>query len=595
MYHSFFQQFSALVKVSFHRGVTYVCHVIRNVRVPRKKYPQEIAPEDIFLDVQNLPAYNEHALEGRLNKPIPSRSLNLLLLSMFFVFFFFFCRAVQLMAIDGDKYKTISENNHLEHKVLFAERGVVYDRNGVELAWNTPYTTKDGSEPYAERAYTSMRGMSHLLGYVRTPARDVKGVLYRENTEGVDGVERAYNSILRGVNGVQLLETDVHARPVSESVLQKPSSGLPIHLTVDARVQEEFNTLIGDLADKVPFTGGAGIIMDVETGEVLAMTNYPEYNLQAVQQGDETLLEAYANDMRHPYLNRVVSGQFTPGSIVKPFMAIAALTEHVVTPETVLVSTGSLRLENPYVAGEYAQFNDWKAHGALTMRKALAVSSDVYFYYVGGGFGEQKGLGITNIERYMRMFGLGEKTGFIFEDEASGVIPSPSWKAKVFPNDPEWRIGDTYHTSIGQYGFQVTPIQMVRAVASIANGGYLVTPRVEAQYTPLVEKDLHIDPATLQVVQEGMREGVLEGTALGLKNSYLEVSAKTGTAEIGLGKDFVHSWVTGFFPSEKPKYAFALVMEHGPHHNTLGATYVMRQLLDWMHEHTPEYVEESKK
>jgi cell division protein FtsI/penicillin-binding protein 2 len=131
---------------------------------------------------------------------------------------------------------------------------------------------------------------------------------------------------------------------------------------------------------------------------------------------------------------------------------------------------------------------------------------------------------------------------------------------------------------------------MVRAVASVANGGALLTPRIESTYTQREARDLAIDKGVMQVVQEGMRLGVLEGTAKGLHTPYLSVSAKTGTAEVGTGKSFVNSWVTGFFPSEKPRYAFVVVMEHGPRKNTVGATFVMRELLDWMHEHTPEYL-----
>jgi len=169
------------------------------------------------------------------------------------------------------------------------------------------------------------------------------------------------------------------------------------------------------------------------------------------------------------------------------------------------------------------------------------------------------------------------------------VIPNPEWKLAMFNGDP-WRVGDTYHTVIGQYGFQVSPVQMVRGIAAIANGGALVTPHVRlgdmVSTTPIsgVNKDV------LAVVRDGMRLAVTHGTAKGLDLPYINVAAKTGTAEIGTANQFINSWVVGFFPYENPHYAFTVVMEQGPHNNTVGGLYVMRQFFEWMAINTPEYV-----
>jgi penicillin-binding protein 2 len=272
-------------------------------------------------------------------------------------------------------------------------------------------------------------------------------------------------------------------------------------------------------------------------------------------------------------------------------MAAAALNEKVVQPDTTFLSTGALRLENPYQPGVYSVFRDWRAHGLVDLQRALAVSSDEYFYIVGGGFGSQEGLGITRIDTYMQRFGFGLPTGINLGNEAAGTVPSPDWKAETFPNDPEWRIGDTYHTSIGQYGFQVTPVQAVRAVASIANGGLLLTPRIDTTYARYGARSIDVPDDYLRIIRGGMRDGVANGgTAAGLNTPYVAVAGKTGTAELGVKKDFENSWVTGFFPYDNPRYAFAVVMEHGPIGNLYGATYVMRQLLDWMHGNTPEYL-----
>jgi len=555
-------------------------------------HASEITPEDILLDAHNLPSYNAGRLEGRLNRPIGMRALVPLMLILVAVAGTALFRTGHLMALDGSHYAQLSEANRLGHSRILAERGIIYDRNGVEMVWNVPHIEEGIAESYHERAYGTSTGSGHVLGYVRMPARDSKGILYREGIEGIAGVELAYDARLRGRDGVQIVETDARMAEVSAAVLERPQSGEPLTLTIDSRLQGALNTAIKDLAEKTPFTGGAGVLMDVRTGELLALTSYPEYEPSAVVRGDADRVAAYATDPRTPYLNRVVSGQYTPGSIVKPFLAVAALNEGIVRPETSFLSTGSLRLANPYNPGEYASFTDWRAHGVVDLKRALAVSSNVYFYYIGGGFGGQEGLGISRIESYMRLFGFGMSTNLSLAGERSGTLPSPAWKEATFPEDPVWRIGDTYHTAIGQYGVQVTPLQMVRGIAAIGNGGLLLTPRIETSVTQYGVRTIDIPNEHFALVREGMRMGVVDGTARGLQVPYVEVAAKTGTAEIGFTKDFVHSWVVGFYPYEHPRYAFVVLMEHGPRTNLVGASAVMRQFLDWMHTHTPEYVHE---
>jgi penicillin-binding protein 2 len=223
------------------------------------------------------------------------------------------------------------------------------------------------------------------------------------------------------------------------------------------------------------------------------------------------------------------------------------------------------------------------------MRKAIAISSDVYFYEVGGGFETQKGLGIANIDKYADLFGVGQKTGINLGGEKDGTVPSPDWKAATFKNDP-WRIGDTYNTAIGQYGFQVTPIQMVRAVSGIANMGTIYTPHItlgDKNYsTPEV---FPVDKQNMSVIYEGMRMAVTEGTCTALNLPNVLVAAKSGTAQVGLGNTNTNSWIEGFFPYDNPRYAFALVMERGPKAASGNATRVMSEVIDYMSVYTPEY------
>ena len=187
------------------------------------------------------------------------------------------------------------------------------------------------------------------------------------------------------------------------------------------------------------------------------------------------------------------------------------------------------------------------------------------------------------------MFGLDSKTNIDLMGEVSGVIPDPEWKKKNFLGEA-WNIGNTYHTAIGQYGFQVTPVEMVRAVAAIANEGTLLTPHLLSDDKKVWPKEIvPIKKEYFKIIKEGMRQGVVYGTGKGLNMPNVEIATKTGTAELGVSKENVNSWATGFFPYQNPKYAFAIVMEKGSRHNLIGSVYVMRQLFDWMSIYTPEY------
>jgi len=560
----------------------------------RKKYSEkhEIAPDEIFLDSKNLPDFNVDQFEGRIEKSISKQAVFFLGASFLLLGVIFLGRLVDLQIVSGASYAERSENNRLKHIPIFSERGVVFDRNGKELAWNIP-----GDDDFSKRAYIDRPGFAHVLGYINYPQKDNSGFYYQTEFVGKDGVEGTYNEVLSGEDGVKIVEVDVFGKKQSESLIYVPRDGNSITLTIDAGVQEELSRSISGLAKEVGFDGGAGVVMDVQTGEILAITSVPEYDSNVLSEGeDKNLIAKYILDEDKPFLNRSVSGLYTPGSTVKPFVGIGALNEGVITPNKEILSTGSISVQNPYFPDLETVFNDWKAHGLVNIKDALAVSSNVYFFEVGGGYGDQEGIGIANIERYVRMFGLGEKTNIDLPGEVDGIIPNPKWKAEVFDGD-EWRVGDTYNTAIGQYGFQVTPIQLARAVASIAGDGNVVQPHTllnisnAATYSDnFMVGAIDVDKNHFSVVKEGMRQGVTNGIAQVLNVPYVKVAAKTGTAEVGSAKKYANSWITGFFPYDNPKYAFAVVMEKGPRDNLKGAVFVMRSLLDWMAENTPEYL-----
>lgn len=544
--------------------------------------------DEILMDVSNLPSFNTGRMEGKRELPITARSISLIGILFTLIALAFLTQIYTLQVVEGARYREISDNNSVNRTVIIAERGVVYDRQGEMVIWNEPDFT--GQYSFPVRAYTDRLGLGQLIGYVSYPQKDKKGFYFRTEYVGRTGVESAFESYLHGQNGEQIIEVDAHGEVVGEHALKAPVAGGELHLSVDAGLSEAMYQIIATSSAQAGFRSGAGAIMDVHTGEILALTSFPSYDPEVMADGDDTdLIASYNTDDRLPFLNKVVSGVYTPGSIVKPFVAYAALAEDIISPNKEIVSNGSLIVPNPYNPDNPSRFNDWRAHGVMTMREAIAFSSNVYFYIVGGGFGDQKGLGITKLAQYYRLFGMGTTTGINLATEQAGVVPDPEWKRKTF--DDDWRLGDTYFTSIGQYGFQVTPLQMLRAYAVLANGGKLLTPHVvKGQVSS--STDLGLNPDYLKIVHEGMRKTVNYpgGTARGLERDDVAVAAKSGTAEIGAGNAYVNSWAAGFWPYEEPRYAFILMMDKAPRSNALGAARIMGGVMQWMAENRPEYL-----
>lgn len=563
------------------------------LRFFKNKYrASEIAPDEIFLDSKNLPNFNTQQFEGRIEKPISKNVVVVLGYFFMFIGVMFIWQLGDLQISRGEAYFKKSESNTLTKQPIFSDRGLINDRSGVLLAWNT-WSTESGSKLEAPvRSYIKDPGFAHILGYVSAPAKDAAGKYWQDSFLGKDGVEKFYDANLKGVNGVRITETDVKGVVQSENVVSPSKPGEVLNLSIDSRIQKKLYNSIVDMAHSVGFSGGAGVLMDIQTGEVLALTSYPEYNGEALSLGqDKKLISDYLTDNRRVFMNRATNGLYTPGSIVKPFVGYGALVEGVISPFKTILANGSIEIPNPYFPAKKSVFKDHGVFGYVDMKKAIAVSSDVYFYEIGGGFKDQKGLGVVNIDNYARMFGIAQKTGIDLPGEKDGNIPTPEWKAKTFKGDP-WRVGDTYNTSIGQYGFQVTPVQMVRAVAAIANGGTLVTPHVRLKDSAMENKKttIKIDQSKMQYVKEGMRMAVTEGTAQSLNLKNVAVAAKSGTAQIGVGNTNTNSWIEGFFPYDKPRYAFVVMMERGPKAASGNATRVASEMVDYMSVYTSEYL-----
>ncbi|HUO55980.1 MAG TPA: penicillin-binding transpeptidase domain-containing protein [Candidatus Paceibacterota bacterium] len=568
-----------------------------------KRKVHEIQPEEIFLDSSNLPERNSSQFEGRIGKPVSGRAILGVGAIFFLVVLSFSSRAFFLQIAHGASYADISRNNTLDKSLIFATRGIIYDQNGAELAWNTPASNTASASStvldavatstYALRKYISEPGFADLLGFVRYPQADSNGEWWQSEYSGVGGLEQEYNTLLSGVNGASITETNAHDRVVQTNIVTPPQDGQNLTLSIDAAVQTElYKTLLAHAREQ-GFRAGAGVIMDVHTGQVLALTSFPEYSNQGFTDGDvQAVSDANTNPLK-PMLNRAIAGLYSPGSIVKTIFAAGALDEGIISPTTQIDATGEISIPNPYDPSSPSIFKDWTSHGWIDMEEAIAVSSDQYFYTIGGGYNGQQGLGISGLDKYADMFGLASTTGIDLPGEVAGIVPSPAWKAANFPNDPTWRLGDTYHTAIGGYSFLTTPVEAVRYAAAIANGGTLLVPHLIASSTPITST-IPISDSDLAIVRAGMRLAVTssrkDATIPQLNIPGIDIAAKTGTAQIGTHNQFVNSWSIGFWPADNPKYAFAVVLEQGPSTETAGVAVGMVPFFEWLVQNEQQYV-----
>ena len=542
----------------------------------RRKNNKEIEIDEIFLDQKNAPGFHQENMEGMLENPIKSRIFWFLGVFLISTLSVFGLRVGYLQLARGEELKERSEKNYLRVASKSSQRGIIYDRSGNSLAWS------DTAETESLRKYLPV-GFLHVLGFLTAPEKE------GDAPRGASGLEATYEEVLQGAPDKNIEEVDAKGNVVERGILEKGQEGKNILTGISRDLSIKLAEAIDSTKEERGFKGGAGVFMDIKSGEILALANAPEFdpNLLFKKNSSEEI-NKLLHDEGKPFLNRATSGLYAPGSIVKPALAAGALLESIITPDKRILSTGSISLPNPYDPLRPNVFLDWKAHGWVDMRQALAVSSDVYFYEVGGGYQDQKGLGPWNIKKYLSMFGFGEKSGIDLPGEKSGHLPDPSEKQ----GGRDWAIGDTYHMAIGQGDVTVTPIQMVSYTAAIASDGVLRYPHLvravlDKNKKPLQifsyppKRILPISPDIFKVIKEGMRDSVKFGTAQGLSGLPIEIAAKTGTAEIG-GTKNVHSWSIGFFPYENPRVAFAVLMESGPRQNTVGATYVATQVIRWI-------------
>ena len=436
----------------------------------------------------------------------------------------------------------------------------------------------------AEREYRDGTIFSHLIGYegkIRQQELDDYPEYGLSDMIGKEGIEKSYESFLRGKNGADRVEVDALGKIKKELGSVQPVPGNDIILHIDAELQKKIFDSLSMLLETKNLKRAAAVAMNPETGGILALVSLPSYDNNLFSGGiDQKHYEELLTDDARPLFNRAVSGEYPPGSTIKPVVAAAALAEGVVNEHTEIESRGGISI------GKFF-FGDWKAHGFTDIRRAIAVSSDVYFYSVGGGYGSVPGLGMRRMKAYEEFFGYGKKTGIDIPGEADGFLPDPDWKQRRFGE--RWYIGDDYHAAIGQGFVTATPLQVLNSIATIGNGGILREPRLVSHIrdasgklspveSPVVRRDF-VDANILRIVREGMRETVTEGTAQPLRDLPVAVAGKTGTAQFGTGKD-THGWFVSFAPYEKPEIALIVLVE-GQGEEGYNAVPVTKEVYQW--------------
>jgi len=421
------------------------------------------------------------------------------------------------------------------------------------------------------RYYPFGAGMAHILGYVSSVSdKDVKDDPLLEVPGfkiGKSGIEKYLEKALRGESGNLKLEVNAYGRIMKEIERVDGIPGKDVQLTIDSRLQQKAFELFGE-------ESGAAVLLDVHTGEILAFVSVPSFDPNMMTQGLSTEdWNALLHNERNPLTDKAISGQYSPGSTFKMIVALAALEAGVIKPETRTYCAGKMFL------GNHA-FHCWKkeGHGHLNVVEALQHSCDIFFYETA-----QK-LGIEKIADMARRFGLGSKINIGLENEKAGLIPDKEWKLRRF-GEP-WQQGESLISGIGQGYILTTPLQLATMTARLVNGGYEIKPtflKVSDGEKSKIKK-IDVSPANLELIKEGMYAVVNKpgGTAWRSQFDYhgQRMGGKTGTTQVrritmkerreGIKKESELPWrlrnhalFVGYAPHDNPKYAVAVLVEHG--------------------------------
>ncbi|MFC1613482.1 penicillin-binding protein 2 [Patescibacteria group bacterium] len=429
-------------------------------------------------------------------------------------------------------------------------------------------------EEVSKRSYVTddkLNSLSHILGYNGKISE--KELSFYEDKKyflddyiGKTGVELSFEHFLRGVPGKSNVETNALGKKIRIIAHKDSVAGNGLVLSIDYELQNYIETLLVEELKKIKKEKASVIVMDPRNGEIISMVSLPSYNNNLFIQGISN--EDYQNlitDKNNPLFNRSISGAYPPGSTFKPVIASIALEQEIITEWTKINSVGGIWVSKWF-------FPDWNSagHGPVNVKQAIANSVNTFFYYIGGGYNNFKGLGIDKLIENSKLFNIGKKTGIDLPSENSGFIPDSLWKEEKL--NEQWYIGDTYHLSIGQGYLSVTPLQVTLWTSFFANNGIMYKPKILKSliYPDDKEKIIKeeylvkdiISAKNVKIIKDGMRDAVIYGSARSLSSLPFSSGGKTGTAQTSNIKD-PHSWFTCFAPYENPEVVVVVLVEEG--------------------------------
>ncbi|MCG2713547.1 MAG: penicillin-binding protein 2 [Candidatus Omnitrophica bacterium] len=476
----------------------------------------------------------------------------------------------RILGVEVNTLKTAFKKNFISLNLPVTIAGNIEIKKAIMLE---EYKVEEPSiiiSPKPLRNYPYGPLAAHIVGYVNEIDRwrltKLEDYGYKtKDIVGFGGVEEKYDYYLRQEEGGLSVEVNHRGKFMRVLGFQPPQNGKDLQLTIDLRIQKI-------VEEKLKEKKGSIILIDPQSGEILALANYPNFNPSVFVSKRTALISGLFNNSDAPLMNRAISSSFPPASVFKLVLASAGLELKKINLNTSFFCQGSTMVGN-------RKFSCWDVHGAQNITQGLAHSCDVFFYKTGLLIGPQ------NIHDYAFRLGLGRYAGVELPYETSGFIPSPLWrKINKFQ---DWFDGDTANLSIGQAECLVTPLQAVNMMAVFANGGYLTSPYIVKQVggVDLGAKkrkltSVGLKKVTIEIVRNGLREVITDpkGTGNVLAGLPVAVAGKTGTAQVSRGA--THAWFIGFFPYDKPKYAICVFLENGgPGH---AASVIVRQIIEAM-------------
>jgi len=471
--------------------------------------------------------------------------------------------------IDGAKENTILISENLDHEAIIALEAESDNFPGFKLEKNIV------------RNYFNGDIFSQILGFMgRVNSQELQDFkdknYFVSDYIGKQGLEKTYEDVLRGTPGIFEVQKDALAKKLKEGIIQEAQPGQSLILWLNSQLQSKLFEELSRVAGDIGITKGAAIALDPKTGGVLALVSLPSFDNNVFSGGanSQDLVKILENP-NQPLFNRAISGLYASGSSIKPLVATAALEENIISPNKQIYSQGFITVKNQYNPDIIYTYHDTAPAGWVDMRKAIAISCNVYFYTIGGGYLDQKGLGSTRLKNYLNLFGWGEKTNIDLPQEAQGLVPDHIWKEENI-NEP-WSTGDTYNLSIGQGYLQVTPLQLATAFTAIANKGRLMKPqvvkeiiegqpadnKVVKEFLPEIIRNTGFSEENLKIVLQGMRDGVIYGSSTILADLPVSSAAKTGTAQTPKANRY-YNWVTVIAPYDDPQIVLTVMLEDVP-------------------------------